>query len=129
MSCLAQYFNIIHGYIKNYTYFQFFFFFLILIICVWHACLSTLCVPSALEGQKRTSLLPELELGVVIGCCLVLRIKPGSLEAQPVLLSADPDLWPLATSSPQLYLFSFQKTFLFLCSHSLVTTLSYRTSF
>lgn len=49
---------------------------------------SVLCVPDACTGQKRASDALELELTMVVGCCVVL----GPVEEQQVLLAAETPL-------------------------------------
>lgn len=62
-------------------------------------CLHTTCVPGAWRGQKRTLDWMELELAQLWVVRQILRIKPGPLQEQPVLLTTEPSLQPLNASS------------------------------
>lgn len=52
-------------------------------------CLCTVCVPDAHRGQKRTSEPQKQEFQTVVSHHVVLGIKPGTSEGQPVLLTAE----------------------------------------
>lgn len=63
-----------------------------------------MCMPNACGGQVGWDPL-GLELQVVVRCHVVLEIKPGPLEEQRVLLTAEPPISPVPVSVVLYFLF------------------------